>query len=157
MTATKRDPTSLDEGDVAHFEEASDELYRPPKKCPQCAAPGPLIVKYEYTSVARGDVAPTCLASCDWCDWWEWSRTAAWPDAFNDEETRAVRYIMPCRCCGVRCTSQLEGSTTNDGMPWPLCSGCDPALDDPDDDWVCECRLARGDANWELPAEGAFP
>lgn len=56
----------------------------------------------------------------------------------------------PCRCCGDVCSSQLEGLDTNGGVPWPLCSGCDPALDEIGSP-ICACREARGDANWETP------
>jgi hypothetical protein len=34
-----------------------------------------------------------------------------------------------------------------------MCSACDPDLDEHGSEWLCDCRQARGDANWRLPDE----
>ena len=36
----------------------------------------------------------------------------------------------PCIKCGDHCESQHEHTEDNDGIPWPMCSGCDPACED---------------------------
>lgn len=75
-----------------------------------------------------------------------------WIDAWQDWDAALaqVPQLTPCPCCGERCFSQLEGIGEG-GEPYEMCAQCDPGLDEYGSDWLCPCRQARGDANWELP------
>lgn len=44
------------------------------------------------------------------------------------------RMIRPCLECGEECGAQWEFIVSNDGYPWPYCSGCDPALREDEDE-----------------------
>ena len=82
-----------------------------------------------------------------WDAWDPWAQTVG--PVVRNPATGQFRPWAPCPCCGERCHSQLEFMRTNGGTPWRFCCSCDPGLDEVGQDTLCECRRARGDANWE--------
>ena len=57
---------------------------------------------------------------------------ALWRAWRGDTSSEAPSDWAPCRFCGVRCSSQLDGMATNDGLPWASCGACfEQELGDP--------------------------